>query len=318
MPNKIKIFFSFLALIALFSVYNVFNSLGGKSAPFAAIGIENPLPVPDSDADHDGLNNIQEMIWNTDPFKPDTDGDGFKDGEEVASEHDPLKPGPNDLLSTTNITEKTSAIMAAGFVAGALDQNADVDTYNNALANITDSVVIDSNKALDPNKISVGPTIYSSDSKTAQQKYVGAIGSIIINDMWGQLINEPRVATFKFADFNGDDPKNVADTQQYFNDKAIYYQGVMSKFNSIAVPPSWNNIHQQLLTGLKTLIVNHQAMGQISADPMKGIAAMNNLMTLYQDVQPVLITIVQKIKENNLNPPDGQLWAIINSITNGL
>jgi len=46
MPNKIKIFFGFLAVIALFSVYSVFNSLSGKSAPFAAIGIQAPILTP--------------------------------------------------------------------------------------------------------------------------------------------------------------------------------------------------------------------------------------------------------------------------------
>ncbi len=302
MPNKIKIFFGFLALIALFSVYSVFNSLSGKSALVAVIGIESPLPTPDNDPDHDGLTNAEEMIWGTDPFNPDTDGDGFKDGEEVASGHNPLVKGPNDLLPTTytsptnNITEKTSALMTSGLYAGVLSKKTDAATYNNALSDITDSVVADSNKALDPSSIPVGPAISSSDSKAAQQKYVDAIGAIIFNDLWGQLINEPRVITMKFVNFNGDDRQNVADTQQYFNAKATYYQGVLAKLNAVAVPSSWLNIHQKLLTGLQTLVVNHQALGHIGTDPMKGIAAMNNLMTLYQEVQPTLVTIVKKIK----------------------
>ncbi len=318
MPSKIKIFFSFLVLIALFSVYSIFHSLGNKSSSVAIIGVQTPLPSPEVDSDHDGLTNAEEMIWGTDPFNPDTDGDGFKDGEEVASGHNPLVPGPDDLLPTTNITEKTSNLMAAGFSAGVLSQNRDTTNYSNALSDITDSIISDSAKALDPNKISAGPLISSSDSKASQQNYVDAIGSIILNDMWGQLINEPRVTTFKFANFNLDDPKNVSYTQEYFNTKAAYYLGVMAKLNVLAVPPSWRSIHQQLLTGLQTLIINHQALGQISTDPMKGIAAMNNLMTLYQEVQPTLVTIVQKIKENNLHPPNGQLWTIITSLTNGL
>ena len=65
MPNKIKIFFGFLALIALFSVYSVFNSLGGNSSPFATIGLENSLPGLDTDVDHDGLTNKEESYWNT-------------------------------------------------------------------------------------------------------------------------------------------------------------------------------------------------------------------------------------------------------------
>ncbi|KKS12932.1 MAG: hypothetical protein UU70_C0028G0001, partial [Candidatus Yanofskybacteria bacterium GW2011_GWA1_41_6] len=141
MPNKIKIFFGFLALIALFSVYSVFNSLSGKSAPFAAIGIENPLPVPDSDADHDGLTNREESYWNTDFQNPDTDGDGFKDGEEVASGHDPLKPGPNDLLDNpANLTEKIQNLVVGGLYSK--DLKPDNKNFDSSIGNIS-AVIID-------------------------------------------------------------------------------------------------------------------------------------------------------------------------------
>ena len=313
-------------MVAVFSVYELAQYVHtvANSGSMLAVIAGTPLPNPDEDPDHDGLTNQQEMIWGTDPFNPDNNGDGFKDGEEVNSGHNPLVAGPDDLLPTvdgslaTNITEKASDLVVAGISAGVLDQNADFTTYSNALADISNSIVNDSNRILNPNNVSTSPIIYSSDSKIDQQKYVDTIGSIIFNDMWGQLINEPRVAIFKFADFNSDDPQNVTDTQQYFSDKATYYQGVMNKFIKIAVPPSWKNIHQHLLTDLQTLIINHQAMSQIGADPMKSTAAMNNLMTLYQDVQPSLVMIVQKIKENNLTPPSDYLWTIITSITNGL
>lgn len=319
MSIKTKAVLVFLILIASLSVFAFFNSAVYVSS-FAnlSLAVPTPLPNPDADPDHDGLTNVEEMIWLTDPFNPDTDKDGFLDGEEVASGHNPLVPGPNDLLPTTNITEKTSTLMTSAFYAGALNKDADNVTYGTALADITNSIVADSNKALDPDNIPVGPIISSSDSKDAQEKYVNAIGSIIENDLWGELINEPRVATMKFANFNADDPQNINATQQYFNAKAGRYQELITKLNALAVPPAWLDIHRQLLTGLRTLVVNHQALGQIGKDPMKGITAINNLMTLYQEVQPTLVTIVQKIKKNNLKPPDGQLWALITSLTNGL
>jgi len=45
------------------------------------------------DSDNDGLTDVQEKIYGTDPHNPDTDGDGFKDGAEVKSGYNPKGPG---------------------------------------------------------------------------------------------------------------------------------------------------------------------------------------------------------------------------------
>jgi hypothetical protein len=49
-------------------------------------------PAP-TDADNDGLTNIQEEQLGTNPTNPDTDGDGFKDGDEVKAGYNPNGPG---------------------------------------------------------------------------------------------------------------------------------------------------------------------------------------------------------------------------------
>ncbi len=48
--------------------------------------------VANDDRDHDGLSDIDEARYHTDPDNPDTDGDGLKDGDEVAIGTDPLNP----------------------------------------------------------------------------------------------------------------------------------------------------------------------------------------------------------------------------------
>jgi hypothetical protein len=58
----------------------------------------NPLdPTDDNcdplDSDNDGLTDLEEPVWGTDPFNPDTDGDGLLDGEEVFTYRtDPTNP----------------------------------------------------------------------------------------------------------------------------------------------------------------------------------------------------------------------------------
>jgi hypothetical protein len=51
-----------------------------------ADGIGN---VCDADDDNDGLSDVDEAIWSTDPLLPDTDHDGTSDGVEVASGRNP-------------------------------------------------------------------------------------------------------------------------------------------------------------------------------------------------------------------------------------
>lgn len=48
---------------------------------------------PNKDSDNDGLTNVDEEKYGTNPTNPDTDGDGYKDGAEVASGYNPLGSG---------------------------------------------------------------------------------------------------------------------------------------------------------------------------------------------------------------------------------
>lgn len=60
------------------------------------------------DSDDDGLSNLQEYTYGTNPLNPDTDGDGFKDGYEVDRNFNPLGGGPldGDKDGLTDIQEK--------------------------------------------------------------------------------------------------------------------------------------------------------------------------------------------------------------------
>jgi len=45
--------------------------------------------IKDKDGDADGLSDLEERLYHTNPAKEDTDGDGYKDGEEVDNGYDP-------------------------------------------------------------------------------------------------------------------------------------------------------------------------------------------------------------------------------------
>ena len=61
-----------------------------------------PLEVtPGTDSDSDGLTDIEEnLVYDTDPKRPDTDADGFLDGNEVFHGYNPGGTAPGTLLGS--------------------------------------------------------------------------------------------------------------------------------------------------------------------------------------------------------------------------
>src|SRR3990167_5240292 len=175
MTTKIKVFFIFLAVMAVVSVSSFFDIFSGVKAIFDE-PVE-PLAVPDSDADHDGLTNREESYWNTDFENPDTDGDGFLDGEEVASGHDPLKPGPDDLLDTSkNITAKVSNLIIGGLYTKDLKPGINNQKYDQAVSDLSLSVIDDFYST----QVSADTSLNLIDSSTEDQaQYLKNVSLVI-------------------------------------------------------------------------------------------------------------------------------------------
>ena len=55
-------------------------------------GFDPNIDDSSADADNDGLSNLDEYIFSTDPRKTDTDGDGYSDLDEYRAETDPTNP----------------------------------------------------------------------------------------------------------------------------------------------------------------------------------------------------------------------------------
>jgi len=59
------------------------------------------IPDGSSDADNDGLTNLDEYVHGTNPMNADTDGDGYSDAYEVAHGSDPLSAQSTPVLAVT-------------------------------------------------------------------------------------------------------------------------------------------------------------------------------------------------------------------------
>lgn len=67
-------------------------------------------PTPGKDTDSDGLTDIEELLYGTDPREPDSDKDTFLDGNEVFHRYHPLGDAPATLLDTGAVRELTEAL----------------------------------------------------------------------------------------------------------------------------------------------------------------------------------------------------------------
>src|SRR5680860_856376 len=60
---------------------------------------QSQMSPSDQDSDNDGLSDIQEEYYHSDPYLADTDADGFSDGDEVAHNYNPIGDGALTIKS---------------------------------------------------------------------------------------------------------------------------------------------------------------------------------------------------------------------------
>ncbi|MFO0705055.1 MAG: hypothetical protein U0517_03805 [Candidatus Andersenbacteria bacterium] len=99
--------------------------------------------IKDQDKDKDGLSDLEERLYHTNPESADTDGDGFKDGQEVENGYDPaskLSAGdtPNASGSGSASASLLSLLSGSSSDQKSADQNSGATSAVGGLGGITD------------------------------------------------------------------------------------------------------------------------------------------------------------------------------------
>jgi len=85
----------------------------------------------DLDDDNDGLLDLEELIYGTDPLNPDTDGDGLSDGMEISMRTDPNNPDTDgDGILDGDDSNPFSPFEVADFDRDGLPDDIDPDDDN--------------------------------------------------------------------------------------------------------------------------------------------------------------------------------------------
>lgn len=93
-------------LVLLLVIYGIYRGVRAVwfSSPPSPTAIQQPSVSSSDqteDSDQDGLSDLLENVYASNPQQPDSDGDGTLDGAEVTADRDPTVAGPNDDLATT-------------------------------------------------------------------------------------------------------------------------------------------------------------------------------------------------------------------------
>lgn len=107
--------------------------------------------VSSLDTDQDGLTDVEEALYITDPKKSDTDGDGYLDGQEVQNLYNPSGTAPVRLADSalvktyTNATFGYTLLYPASWTVRALDEKNPREVLFTAPTEEFIQVVVDDN-----------------------------------------------------------------------------------------------------------------------------------------------------------------------------
>jgi len=267
------------------------------------------------DADHDGLFDWQETIFNTDPQNPDTDGDGYLDGEEIISGYDPLVSAPNDqktdslvelrespdTFQTDNLTETLSHLLSSRLIfdnqKGWLAENqltvsqlpATEPIIEEMLKNLLNLEIIFSKEHIPLSTIK----ITQDNSPEALRIYFQEANSIIQGNFEsmglekgaGQRIIEQVIITQNFSQV----------------DQIIaYYQKTFQELKNLFVPSLMTDFHRQELALLLTSQKIFESLQFISTDPLRTLLALSQYRALLGQTNDLQNKVNSFIQEHNL------------------
>lgn len=246
---------------------------------------------PNADTDGDGLTNAEESVWGTDPNNGDSDGDTYRDGEEVLANHNPTIPSPNDKLPEgfnpgQNLRPLDLApIQVDQFFADNLNLDAPTPNYT-AEYNSRYPVEQRTQETLvafvqEKPTITQLPSVKDEAIITAQADSPLTIGHYLDTANNLETLMNPETMSEIFADlFENNDASSAYGM-------AVQVRLYQNELKSVPVPPAAVSLHKLLLGFTELLVYTYTQMATYNGDPVKAMAAINQLDGLDRKYMPL-------------------------------
>lgn len=248
----------------------------------------NAVASSDVDTDGDGLVDLVENIYSTDPNNPDTDGDGTLDGQEILQGRDPLRAdqdaqGAGDILLGDDVTNPESHTQR--YLAG-LPSNLPREEVLSVER--LDAYISVNQEELLPELEQGAVEITEEAGVDAIAAYLDAI-SPSHNSAVHSVTNDDINAAFRSLYVNGQDDA--------LDDIIAQLQENVVTFEAIPAPAEVAELHRTLVAASRSLLENTKGLQIITQDFVGGLIAAKNIEDLgvvFQDISDQVIALEEK------------------------
>lgn len=274
--NRLGIFVAFVTVVVLLLI---FGAWWGVRRYWLDPLTETPPPTasPDleADRDDDGLSDLVENLYQTNPDQADTDGDGAKDGEEVQAGRNPLvveglTAGASDILlgsQVKDISTFTGKYLASLPEDTPRDQVLSKDNLE-AFVNVNKGELL---PTLPAGLIKTVPNPPASGRAAAIRQYLDQI-SPEQNSALHVVTNEEIEKAWRAA-YESNTTDEIADVIRRLIENARTLEAVVA-------PKELEEFHTKLVAATHALVNNTERLRDMSRDFVGGLIGAKNIEEL--------------------------------------
>lgn len=285
--NRLGIRVAIITLVFLGIIYGIYRGVRAFWFTPQTNSISSPQPSlttgdQTDDSDQDGLADLLENVYATDPIQADSDGDGTLDGAEVVSGRDPAVAGPNDKLVDTATGKPT--VKTATYTGTYLASLPPDLPQSEILSKARVEAFVQENKGkLLPDIAPESIKTTTDSGKQAISTYLDSISSA----------HNPALAAVTSADIETAFRAYHADPQGSKELQAIYdkLRKNVSTLQNVAAPQEAKEIHMRLLAASMALASNVQLLLGEPQDFIGSLIGAKNI----EDLGPVFAKIGEDI-----------------------